>query len=55
MNKLNDFFTMLNDVPLKLIIKVSMKWVIGLLPFALFVLLFFGLILDLVHTFQLRR
>lgn len=44
MNKLNDYFTMLNDVPLKLIMKVSLKWAIGLLPFALFVLLFLGLL-----------
>lgn len=47
MNKFNEFFTMLNDVPLKLIIKVSIKWAIGLLPLAIFILLFLGIIFNL--------
>lgn len=49
MGKLNEFFTELNEIPLKLIIKVSMKWAIGLLPLALFLLFFVALILDLFH------
>jgi hypothetical protein len=55
MNKVNDFFTTLNDVPLKLIIKVSTKWAIGLAPFALFVLLFLWLIAGLFHPYGYGR
>lgn len=49
MNKLNDILTALDEIPLKLIIKVSLKWTIGLLPFAIFVLFVLGLIIDLLH------
>lgn len=55
MSKLNDILTELNNIPLKLIIKVSMKWVIGLLPLAIFLLFLISLFFDLFHSLPLPR
>ena len=59
MNKIVEFLTNMNEVPMKLILRVSLKWAIGLLPFLLpfiiLLFLFFHFVDKIVRPFLFIR